>query len=253
MTELLALAGVTLRFGGVAALEAVSFVVTDGEIVGLIGPNGAGKTTLLNCISGVHRPDQGSIRFEGQELCGVPAHRIARRGIGRTFQVVKPFPSMTVRENTALGALYGRGGARPRVGEAFAHADGVLGTVGLADRGSALVTSLTIPERKRLEVARALAMRPRLLLLDEVMAGLNPVEVEAALEVVRLIRARGVTIVLIEHVMQVILGVCDRTVVLHRGGVLAQGSPQEVLRDPRVLEAYLGSRYAQQTAASDDG
>jgi branched-chain amino acid transport system ATP-binding protein len=253
MTALLSLVEVTRRFGGVAALEAVSLDVAEGEIVGLIGPNGAGKTTLLDCISGVHRPDHGSIRFEGQELCGLPAHRIARRGIGRTFQVVKPFPSMTVRENTALGALYGRGGARLRVGEAFAHADEVLEAVGLAGRGSALVTSLTIPERKRLEVARALAMRPRLLLLDEVMAGLNPVEVEAALEVVRRIRARGITIVLIEHVMQVIVGVCDRTVVLHRGGVLAQGSPQEVLRDPRVLEAYLGSRYAQQIAASDDG
>jgi branched-chain amino acid transport system ATP-binding protein len=249
VSALLSLVDVTRRFGGVAALDTVSFDVAEGEVVGLIGPNGAGKTTLLNCISGVHRPDRGNILFEGRDICRLSPHHIARRGIGRTFQVVKPFPSMTVRENTALGALYGSGTARPRVAEAFIRADAVLEAVGLGGRGATPVTSLTIPERKRLEVARALAMRPRLLLLDEVMAGLNAVEVEAALEVVRGINAGGTTIVLIEHVMQVIVGVCDRAVVLHRGSVLAEGGPQDVLRDPRVMEAYLGRRYAEQAAA----
>jgi branched-chain amino acid transport system ATP-binding protein len=251
MTALLSLVEVTRRFGGVAALDTVSFDVAEGEIVGLIGPNGAGKTTLLNCISGVHRPDRGSIRFEGRDIVGLSPHRIARRGIGRTFQVVKPFVSMTARENTALGALYGSGNSRPRVAEAFSRADAVLEAVGLGARSLTPVTGLTIPERKRLEVARALAMRPRLLLLDEVMAGLNAVEVEAALQVVRRINSGGTTIVLIEHVMQVIVGVCDRAVVLHRGRVLAEGGPHEVLRDPGVMEAYLGRRYAEHAAAGD--
>jgi branched-chain amino acid transport system ATP-binding protein len=253
MTALLSLDGVTRRFGGVAALDGVSFDVAEGDILGIIGPNGAGKTTLLNCISGIHRPQHGSIRFDGEVISGMAAHRIARRGIGRTFQVVKPFPSMTVRENTALGALYGRAGTRTRVRDALVRADEVLEAVGLDGRGAALVTSLTIAERKRLEVARAVAMRARLLLLDEVMAGLNRVEVEAALEVVRRIQASGVTVVLIEHVMQVIVGVCNRAVVLHQGRLLAQGRPDEVLRDPRVVEAYLGTRYAEQAAITDAG
>jgi branched-chain amino acid transport system ATP-binding protein len=239
---------VTKRFGGVAALAEVSFDVRAGEVLGIIGPNGAGKTTLLNCISGVHTPDAGQIVFGGTRIAGMAPHRVARLGIGRTFQVVKPFPSMTVRENAAVGALFGSDRARLPPSKAFAHADEVLAMVGLERRADELVAGLTIPDRKRLEVARALATRPSLLLLDEVMAGLNQVEVDEALEIVRRVSASGVTIVLIEHVMRVVVGVCTRAVVLHFGSVLAGGQPEQVLRDPRVIEAYLGERYARRMA-----
>ncbi len=245
---LLELDGVTKRFGGVHALSAVSFQAGAGEILGIIGPNGAGKTTLLNCISGVYRLDGGRISFDGRLLNGMPPHARARLGIGRTFQVVKPFASMTVRENAAVGGLFGSDQAHLSARAAFAWADEVLEMVGLADKAQRTVGSLTIPDRKRLEVARALATKPRLLLLDEVMAGLNPVEVDTALDIVRRIHAGGVTIVLIEHVMRVVVGVCTRAVVLHMGQFLAEGSPQEVLRDRRVIEAYLGERYARRAA-----
>jgi branched-chain amino acid transport system ATP-binding protein len=246
--SLLELEAVTMRFGGVAALNKVSFAIEPGEILGIIGPNGAGKTTLLNCISGVYRPDAGTIRWDGTVISGLAPHRIARFGIGRTFQVVKPFTSMTVRENAAIGALFGSQDARLPPARAFARADEVLELVGLAPKTALPVTSLTIPDRKRLEVARALATRPRLLLLDEVMAGLNAVEVDEALDMVRSVHATGVTIVLIEHVMRVIVGVCRRALVLHFGEVLAQGDPAEVLKDERVVEAYLGERYARRQA-----
>jgi len=245
---LLELDSVTKRFGGVAALTNVSFQVQPDEILGIIGPNGAGKTTLLNCISGVYRLDGGRVSFDGSRLDGMAPHAIARLGVGRTFQVVKPFASMTVRENAAIGALFGSAEARMRPKAAFEWADEVLDLVGLAPKARSTVGSLTIPDRKRLEVARALATRPRLLLLDEVMAGLNPVEVDAALDVVRRIQASGVTIVLIEHVMRVVVGVCTRAVVLHMGQLLAEGSPQEVLRDRRVIEAYLGEKYARRVS-----
>jgi branched-chain amino acid transport system ATP-binding protein len=246
MTPLLALQGVTRRFGGVAALDGVTFDVASGEILGVIGPNGAGKTTLLNCVSGVHRLDSGTIALDGVVISGLPPHRIARLGVGRTFQVVKPFGSMTVRENTAVGALFGA--SRLPMARAFPAADEVLEVVGMAAKRDLLVGSLTIPDRKRLEVARALATRPRLLLLDEVMAGLNSVEVDEALDMVRAIHRSGVTIVLIEHVMRVVVGVCQRVVVLHFGQTLAEGAPDEVLRDSRVIEAYLGERYAKRAA-----
>ena len=241
---LLALRDVTKRFGGVAALAGVSFDVQRGEILGVIGPNGAGKTTLLNCVSGIHRLDGGEIRFDGRSLRGLPPHRVARLGVGRTFQIVKPFASMTVRENAAVGALFGSSDARLPKRRAFAHADEVLELVGLAAKRSLPVASLTVPDRKRLEVARALCTKPRLLLLDEVMAGLNAVEVDDALDMVRAVHGSGVTIVLIEHVMRVIVGVCSRVVVLHLGRHLAEGQPQEVLEDERVIQAYLGEKYA---------
>jgi len=246
MTPLLSIQGVTKRFGGVAALNEVSFDVGEGEILGVIGPNGAGKTTLLNCVSGVYRPDAGSITFDGHSIAGEPPHRIARLGVGRTFQVVKPFASMTARENAAVGALFGA--SQLPLARAFAAADEVLEMVGMAGKASLPVASLTIPDRKRLEVARALATRPRLLLLDEVMAGLNPVEVDEALEMVRKVHRSGVTIVLIEHVMRVVVGICKRVVVLHFGQTLAEGTPDEVLRDTRVIEAYLGEKYAKRLA-----
>jgi len=242
----LELRGVVKRFGGVAAIDGITFAVAEGEILGVIGPNGAGKTTLLNCISGVYRPDAGEILWQGASIAGRAPHRVAALGIGRTFQVVKPFTSMTVRENAAVGALFGSAEAHLPPRQAFARADEVLELVGLAGKAALPVTSLTIPDRKRLEVARAVATKPRLLLLDEVMAGLNHVEVEEALEMVRAVHATGVTIVLIEHVMQVIVGVSDRVLVLHYGKVLAEGPPQTVLKDPRVIEAYLGERYARE-------
>ena len=243
-TALLELKGVTKRFGGVAALNGVSASVTKGEILGVIGPNGAGKTTLLNCISGVYKPDAGDISWQGQSIKGMRPHRVARLGIGRTFQIVKPFGSMTVRENAAVGALFGSGEARRGPKEAFKDADRVLDLVGLRAKADLEVTALTIPDRKRLEVARAVATQPKLLLLDEVMAGLNSVEVDEALDMVRAVHATGVTVVLIEHVMRVIVGICTRAVVLDFGQVLVEGEPEVVLRDERVIQAYLGERYA---------
>jgi branched-chain amino acid transport system ATP-binding protein len=242
-----AVRGVSKRFGGVAALTEVTFSVEPGEIFGIIGPNGAGKTTLLNCISGLYGTDAGEIRWEDRSITGLPAHRIARLGIGRTFQIVRPFGSMTVRENAATGALFGQPSGRLQPRQALAYADTVLDLVGLAAKRDYPVRRLTVPDRKRLEVARALAMRPRLLLLDEVMAGLNPVEIEQALDMVRQVNRQGVTILLIEHVMRVIVGVCTRALVLNFGRPLTEGKPEAVLRDPRVIEAYLGERYARQS------
>jgi branched-chain amino acid transport system ATP-binding protein len=242
--SLLAVRGLTKRFGGVNALADVTFAVEKGDVLGIIGPNGAGKTTLLNCISGLYRPDAGDVRWEETSIIGMPAHRIARLGIGRTFQIVRPFPSMTVRENTAMGALFGQPQGRLQPGAALKQGDEVLELVGLSDKRHFPVLRLTVPDRKRLEVARALAMRPRLLLLDEVMAGLNAVEIEQALAMVRRVQESDVTIVLIEHVMKVIVGVCTRALVLNFGRPLAEGPPGEVLRDRRVIEAYLGERYA---------
>lgn len=244
MTAQLELKNVTKRFGGVAAVDDVSFSVEEGTILGVIGPNGAGKTTLLNCISGVYRPDGGDIRWQGASIGGLAPYKVARLGVGRTFQIVKPFGSMTVRENVVAGALFGSDEERPNLKLAFERANGVLEMVGLRPKADQPVSSLTIPDRKRLEVARAVATRPKLLLLDEVMAGLNHVEIDDALEMVRTVHATGVTVVLIEHVMRVIVGVCQRVIVLDLGRALADGPPDVVLRDERVIQAYLGERYA---------
>ena len=250
MDPQLELKNVTKRFGGVAAVDDVTFAIGKGEILGVIGPNGAGKTTLLNCISGVYRLDGGDVRWQGESIAGLAPFRVARLGIGRTFQIVKPFTSMTVRENVVAGALFGSDEDRPRLGAAFGRADSVLELVGLRSKADLPVSALTIPDRKRLEVARAVATRPKLLLLDEVMAGLNPVEIDDALEMVRAVHQSGVTVVLIEHVMRVIVGVCARVVVLDVGRVLADGPPDVVLRDERVIQAYLGERYARRLRGS---
>jgi len=246
----LELKNVTKRFGGVAAVDDVTFAIGKGEILGVIGPNGAGKTTLLNCISGVYRLDGGDVRWQGESIAGLAPFRVARLGIGRTFQIVKPFTSMTVRENVVAGALFGSDEERPRLGAAFGRADSVLELVGLRSKADLPVSALTIPDRKRLEVARAVATRPKLLLLDEVMAGLNSVEIDDALEMVRAVHESGVTVVLIEHVMRVIVGVCARVVVLDVGRMLADGPPDVVLRDERVIQAYLGERYARRLRGS---
>jgi len=251
--QLLSMRSVTKRFGGVLALSDVSFDVPEGQVLGVIGPNGAGKTTLLNCISGVNRLDGGEVHFAGQRISGRRPYEVARLGIGRTFQIVKPFASMTVRENAAVGAVFGSAQARMATAAAFRYADEVLDLVGLAPKRSLPVGSLTVPDRKRLEVARALCTKPRLLLLDEVMSGLNAVEVDEALEMVRRVHSSGVTIMLIEHVMRVIVGVCAQAVVLHLGRVLVAGQPAEVLRDRRVVEAYLGERYASRHAVGGSG
>jgi branched-chain amino acid transport system ATP-binding protein len=237
----------TRAFGGVPAVQEVDFQVADGEMVGLIGPNGAGKTTLLNLVSGLLRPDRGEIRFRGERISGLPPDRITRLGIGRTFQIVQPFPGLSVRQNVAVGALFG---AQPRprsTKEALLRADEALQQVGLHEKRSAPLTSLTLSDRKRLEVARALTVRPRLLLLDEVMAGLNLVEIEAAMQLVRSVHQNGVSILVIEHVMKAIMGLCTRVLVLHEGRLIAEGTPQEVVRNPRVVEAYLGERYARRS------
>ena len=230
-------------FGGVHALSEVSLAVDEGELVGLIGPNGAGKTTLMNLISGLHRPTQGSIRFGGQSLAGRRPNEINHLGVARTFQIPKPFVGMSVRENVTTAALFG--GRRDRDAAArSASVQHALEVVGLIDRSALPAESLNVAGRKRLELARALAMEPRLLLLDEVMAGLNLKEVEAVMGVIERVNGDGVTVVLIEHVMKAVMGLARRIVVLHHGRVLAGGTPEAVTRDPEVIAAYLGSGIA---------
>jgi len=239
---LLELAGVTRRFGGLRAVADVTLSVPEGEVIGLIGPNGAGKTTLVNAIAGVHTATSGTVRFAGEDITRLAPWKVARRGIARTFQIVQPFPEMTVLENVAAAAMFA--GARAYGREAKTEAREHLRFVGLADIADRPAASLTLAMRKRLELAKALAMRPRLLLLDEVNAGLNASEVDAALALIRGIAARGVTVLIIEHLMKVVLSLCSRIVVLHHGVLIAQGDPQAIIRDSRVVQAYLGRRYA---------
>lgn len=242
MTALLELKDASRRFGGLNAVNHVSFRVAAGEILGLIGPNGAGKTTLINLITAVHPATVGNVHFDGRDITRLRPHQIARLGLARTFQIVQPFPKMTVLENVAAGALFA--GRAESTNDAYAQAREHLAFTGLAQIADKPAATLTLAQRKRLELAKGLAMKPRLLMLDEVNAGLNSAEIDAALGMIRKIAEQGVTIIVIEHLMKVVVSISQRIVVLHHGQLIAEGEPGAVLRDPRVIEAYLGSKYA---------
>jgi branched-chain amino acid transport system ATP-binding protein len=231
----------TKRFQGLVSVDKVSFTLARNEVVGLVGPNGAGKTTLINLISGALVPDAGEVWFENARIDGMPPYRRAHLGIGRTFQVMKPFPGLSVLENVTVGALFGRGGTFSRK-KARESAREWLDFTGLNRRIDQRADALGGPDRKRLELAKALAMRPKLLLLDEVMAGLNAVEVDEVIEIIKKLRATGVGILVVEHVMRAIRKLSDRVLVLHHGRMLAEGGVDAVFGDPAVIEAYLGKR-----------
>jgi branched-chain amino acid transport system ATP-binding protein len=238
MTALLSVEAVSKRFRGLTAVDAVSFSVAPGDIFAVIGPNGAGKTTLFNVIAGAFPPDAGTVRFAGARIDGLAPDAVCRRGIARTFQIVRPFPALTVEDNVLIGALL----RRHNVGAARAHARDIIAALDLDDRRTAPAATLTLPDRKRLEVARALATDPKLLLLDEVMAGLRPTETDRMVAILRkLNRDTGIAILLIEHVMRAVTALARKVLVLHHGATIAEGTPETVMRDPAVIASYLGT------------
>jgi len=245
MTEIL-LQGekVSKYFGGLAALSDLTFQIKKGEIVGLIGPNGAGKTTLVNVITGLLSASTGKILFKEEDITRAKPYHIGRIGMARTFQIVKCFSRMTVEENVLIGALFGKSGLRRTKKEALIKVGEALEFVGLAKKRDVLVEKTTIPDRKRMEVALALAMEPELLFLDEVMAGLTPREMEEMMALFRELNRNGMTILLIEHVMKAIMGISHRVIALHEGRLIAEGTPEEISKNDKVIEAYLGLRYA---------
>jgi branched-chain amino acid transport system ATP-binding protein len=230
---------VTKRFGGLTAVRSVTLEVAPGELLGIIGPNGAGKTTLFNVIAGYYRPEEGRVAFEGRDITGQPPHDVCRLGLTRTFQIVKPFGNLSVLDNVTIGSLTRVASVR----SARVDAERVIATCGLAPYADARAKSLPIGLRKRLEVARALATRPRLLLLDEVMAGLNPTELGGIVELIRRLHADGLTLVVIEHIMAAMMRLAQRIVVLHHGEMIATGTPAEIAADRRVIDAYLGDEF----------
>jgi branched-chain amino acid transport system ATP-binding protein len=244
MTPLLEVQHVTQRFGGLVANRDISIKIERGELVGLIGPNGAGKSTLFNLIAGVMRPSEGRIRFDGEDVTAWPATARCARGLARTFQVVKSFDTMSVIDNVIVGALV----RTTSTGEARSKASEVLEFTGLAHRAEALASELIPAEKRRLEVARALATAPKLLLLDEVMTGLTPSEAKRGVELVRKIRETGVTVLMVEHVMEIVMPLVDRAIVLDLGRVICEGKPADVVRDEAVIIAYLGERHRARSA-----
>jgi len=245
MTVLLSVQGVTKRFGGLQALSQITFDLPEGQILGLIGPNGAGKTTLFNAINGIYPPEDGRIVFRDKDVTRAKPYDHARLGMARTHQIVQPLNELTVRDNVTVGACFGH--ENQTLGNAGKIADEVLAFVGLGAKADQLAGSLNVAQKKRLEMARALAARPYLLLLDEVLAGLNPSEIDGMVQTVLKIREQGITIIMIEHVMKAVMNVSDRIIVLDYGQQIAEGSPEEIAKNEKVIEAYLGDpKLAQQ-------